>query len=76
MYFEKVTMLAIVTYMNDYNEGIQICVMFVLLSICLILQVKNSPYYTAQLNLLQSMALYVVSLFLAARLMIRTFAVD
>ena len=65
-----------ITYMNDYNEGIQICIVFTALGIFQVMHIRNKPYYTATLNFLQGMSLIVMSMFLVVRLMIRTFGID
>ena len=34
IYFQKMVLLAMVSYMNDYNEGIQITLILALLAMC------------------------------------------
>ena len=74
IYFEKILIMVMITYMNDYNEGIQICIIFLALGACQVLHINNRPYYTDTLNRLQSLTLLVCSMFYAARLMVRTFS--
>ena len=73
IYFEKILMMTMITYMNDYNEGIQICILFATLFICYLIHIINKPYYTEKLNTLQALSLLVCLMFYLARLMIRTF---
>lgn len=68
--------MIIITYMNDYNQGIQICIVFIILAVIQLIHVKNQPYYTDKLNFLQAIALYVCNLFIAARLSLRTFGLN
>ena len=73
IYFETILMMTMITYMNDYNEGIQICILFATLFICQLIHIINKPYYTEKLNSLQALSLLVCLMFYLARLMIRTF---
>lgn len=69
-------MLAMVTFMGSTNEGIQICIVFLALSFCQVLHIRNLPYYSQTLNTLQGLSLLLCSMFYAARLMIRTFRLN
>ena len=74
VYFEKILLLSLVTYMNDYNEGIQICLILGILFVCQGMEIINKPYYTDKLNALALFSIFLQTLFILFRLMIRTFA--
>ena len=74
LYFEKMLLLCMVTYMNDYNEGIQICLVLAVLALCQGLEIVNEPYYTKKLNGLAKLSIFCQTIFILNRLMIRTFA--
>lgn len=74
VYFQKVLLLSMVTYMNDYNEGIQICLILGILFVCQGMEIINKPYYTDKLNALALFSIALQTIFILFRLMIRTFA--
>ena len=76
VYVEKILLMVLITYMNDYNEGIQICLIFFILFICLFLQIINKPYHTEKLNTLQKYSLITCFLLYLTRLIVRTFGLN
>lgn len=50
VHFEKTILLVAVTFMGDYNNGNQICIMVLLIIIFQVVQQMASPYATSTLN--------------------------
>ena len=73
IYFQKLILLVAVIFMNDLNEGVQICLICFLLWIYMAIQARNMPYFSKTLNLLQTAVFLLCTSFFIARLIIRNY---
>jgi hypothetical protein len=60
IFFQKVLICFVVNFMGDFNEGFQICIVFLIIVIFQVAQTINNPYYTDTLNSLQVRGLTVI----------------
>lgn len=73
IFVEKLFLIAMITFLNDTNEGVQFCIFILLLAIFTGLQTANSPYLSSTLNSLQNNSYIILFFFISVRLVIRNF---